>query len=275
MKAELFAQSKPQANPNRPFSGHSGLTLNWVFCQENMSATDSSLYESEKLRAVTGPAIRPGGVDLTARAVEFCSFPAGARLLDVGCGEGATVGFLRDSYRLDSFGVDFSSLLLADGKSRNGSLPLARATAEQLPFADCSLDGVLCECVFSLLPEPEKALREFNRVLSLGGSLIMSDIYLRVPGEGLSVQGGAVDGCLMGAMSVSFLKTMLAESGFSLILWEDHSHLLRELAARLILADGSLEGFWATLNSAACPVGGRTDKFGGRPGYYLLVARKD
>ena len=45
-------------------------------------------YESAELHAVTGPAIRPGGLELTARALEFCSFPDSARLLDVGCGSG-------------------------------------------------------------------------------------------------------------------------------------------------------------------------------------------
>jgi hypothetical protein len=85
-------------------------------------------------------------------------------------------------------------------------------------------------------------------VLRSGGFLILSDIYDR------------------GTEAREQLQTRLAESGFSILLWEDHTQLLRELAARLVLAHGSLEGFWC--DAAGCAAGAR-------PGYYLLIARKD
>ncbi len=91
---------------------------------------------------------------MTGRAVEFCHFPSEARLLDVGCGSGATVEFLRNHYKLDASGVDVSTRLLREGKLHDNTLPLARASAEHLPYANGSLDGVLCECVLSLLSEP-------------------------------------------------------------------------------------------------------------------------
>lgn len=225
--------------------------------------TTSSMYESGVLRAVTGPTIRPGGLELTGRAVDFCRFPPGASLLDVGCGAGATVEYLRDQRHFDASGVDLSSRLVEEGRRRNAGLPLREGRAERLPNCDESQDGVLCECVLSLVPEPDRALREFGRVLHRGGRLIVSDMYLRAVSEHL-LSEQAADGCLAGVRSRRSIETMVRDAGFSIVLWEDHSALLRELAARLVLAGGSLEEFRCNAVGA-----------GGSPGYYLLIARKD
>jgi arsenite methyltransferase len=230
----------------------------------------STIYESEHLRQVTGPAIRPGGLALTGRAMEFCRFPVRSRLLDVGCGEGATVSYLRSRFQMDACGVDISSRLLGEGKSRDPALPLLRASGDNLPFASGSLDGILCECVLSLLSEPGRALHEVNRVLGPDGKLILSDIYLRGEGDEKDHREDALDGCLKGARPTSFTETMLSKAGFSIILWEDHTLLLRELAARLVLAHGSADALWEGLKDACCFSSMAALKLG----YYLLVARK-
>jgi ubiquinone/menaquinone biosynthesis C-methylase UbiE len=190
---------------------------------------------------------------LTNRALDFCNFTAGAQLLDVGCGAGATVEHLISRYGFAACGVDSSPALVAEGLGRNPSLPLAVATAEALPFADASQDGILCECVLSLLENPRTALLEFQRVLRNDGYLILSDMYSR----------DVADGSLQGMASRVTVEEWLSASGFTSLLWEDHTPLLRELAARLILAGGSLEGFGCAANCT-----------GQRPGYYLLVAHK-
>jgi arsenite methyltransferase len=237
----------------------------------NLSVTQTSTtYESEQLRAVTGPAIRPGGLALTGRAMEFCQFPPEARLMDVGCGAGATVEYLRNHYQLDAYGVDISTRLLGEAKARDDTLPLLCARGEHLPFGGGSLDGIICECVLSLFNEPGRAMREFNRVLCPGGKLILSDMYLR--GSGIGEQDPAkeaVNGCLKGARSACFTEKMLSEAGFEILLWEDHTQCLKELAARLVLAHGAAEALFGcsgTDFTSTAPL---------RPGYYLLVARKE
>lgn len=241
-----------------------------------MSVTrTSTTYESEQLRAVTGPAIRPGGLALTGRAMEFCQFPSEARLLDVGCGSGATVEYLRNHYQLAISGVDISSILLSEGKSRDTSLPLLCARAEHLPYGNGTLDGILCECVLSLLPDPGLVLREFHRSLRPDGKLILSDMYLRGEGKEYSLREETVDGCLKGARSACFTETMLGEAGFAILLWEDHTPLLKELAARLVLADGSMDVLWGGTKDGGCSGMGLSTMAALRPGYYLLVARKE
>jgi ubiquinone/menaquinone biosynthesis C-methylase UbiE len=182
---------------------------------------------------------------LTDRALDFCRFAPGAHLLDVGCGSGVTVEHLCNRYGFSARGVDISPTLIAEGLGRNPALALGEATAEALPFAGKSRDGILCECVLSLLDEPLRALAEFRRVLRSNGYLILSDMYTRD-----TKARGRIEG-------------WLSECGFETLFWEDHTHFLKELAARLILAHGSLEGLCCTTSSE-----------GGKPGYYLLVARK-
>lgn len=204
--------------------------------------TSNHLYETGPLRDITGTTIRPGGLTLTDRALEFCSFAAGAQLLDVGCGAGASVEHLRSRYGLDASGVDISTALICEGLRRNPALPLSVGAAETLPYQDESRDGILCECVLSLLTEPRLALTEFRLLLRSGGYLILSDMYSKDTALGQP-------------------EAWLAENGFTILLWEDHTPLLRELAARLVMANGSLAGLCCT--TAA------------KPGYYLLVARKE
>ena len=113
--------------------------------------------------------------------------------------------------------------------------------------------------MLSLLEEPFRALAEFRRLLRSGGYLILSDMYSRDSGA-----GGLLDCALRGMVSRRQVEAWLYENGFTMLLWEDHTSLLRELAARLILANGSLDGLCCMTNGA-----------GNRPGYYLLVARKE
>ena len=45
--------------------------------------------------------------------------------------------------------------------------------AEQLDFADESFDVVAAQCVVNTVPNPEKALEEFARVLKPGGEIVL------------------------------------------------------------------------------------------------------
>ena len=223
--------------------------------QSGYLKTSSTMYETGPFRDVTGVTIRPGGMALTDRALEVCSFAIGAQLLDVGCGAGASVEHLCSRYGYDACGVDTSPTLITEGLSRNPAMRLKVAAAEALPFAAGSFDGILCECVLSLVEEPLKALVEFERVLRSGGSLILSDLYVTTATE----PNGGLRG---GAATRNQIESWLSQSGFKIVMWEDHTILLKELAARLILAGCSLDGL--------CSV---TSGSGQRTGYYLLVAR--
>ncbi|MEZ4527068.1 MAG: class I SAM-dependent methyltransferase [Desulfobacterales bacterium] len=237
------------------------------------------LHENPRMRAVTGATLRPGGLLLTERAVVRCGLPRSAKILDVGCGLGATVEHLRKKYGFKAFGTDQSARFLAESEECHANLPLFQAMAQFLPCGNETLDAVICECVLSLIHPVQQALKELWRILVPGGYLIVTDMYLRTfaPARSHAPRGNAfpdaprpcreVKTCLHGAVSQQETRQRIQETGFETLLWEDHSRYLKELAAKLVLAYGSLEDFMGTTGnseSAACA----------KPGYYLLIARK-
>jgi ubiquinone/menaquinone biosynthesis C-methylase UbiE len=233
-----------------------------------------NLYESREMRAVTGPAIRPGGLTLTDRALALCSIPDGAKVLDVGCGVGATVEFLCRERHHAAFGVDRSSLLLKEGIERRPNLGILKGTAESLPFRSGSFSALFCECVLSLLPDPSLVLKEFVRVLNPEGFLILSDVYARIPDEASSLPHLPVRCCIKGAVGMKQIIAWVEESGLTIVTWEDHSALLKQLAAQLIFSFGSLNAFWATACSEGLPDAIEATVRRARPGYYLLIAHR-
>ena len=97
-------------------------------------------------------------------------FPAGARLLDLGCGGGKDVGDLdRRGYRV--VGFDRTSALLSAGRRRYPSLPLVRADLRDLPFQTMSFDGLWAAASLMHLPKPDarRILADLCRLVRPGG----------------------------------------------------------------------------------------------------------
>ncbi|HNT05667.1 MAG TPA: methyltransferase domain-containing protein, partial [Anaerolineae bacterium] len=131
----------------------------------------------EGLQRLTG-VMRPGGLELTERALRASRLSAGSRVLDVGCGAGASLALLAQ-WNLVGVGVDVMPLVGQPGIA--GGVPrLVQAGGQRLPLRERSFDAVLAECSLSLMPVRE-ALAEFARVLRPGGRLLLSDLYLRRP----------------------------------------------------------------------------------------------
>ncbi len=221
----------------------------------------------ERLRAVIGDAIRPGGLALTERAADFCGFSESARIVDIGCGFGTTLNHLRDCHGFWVCGIDIS-----DRISESRGQPVVQASANSLPFGAGVFDGVFCECVLSLLPLSEYALSEFCRVLQPGGYLVLSDIYLRNPCQAQNIDGQP--SCLSSAVAKSERITHVKNLGFELLLWEDHSGYLKEMAARIVWALGSREGLMKLFFPDTASICDRDAIQRARPGYFLLIARK-
>ena len=238
-----------------------------------MTADRVLLYEQPPLRQVSGGAIRPGGLELTDYALDFCGLAAGAWALDAGCGQGVTVEHLISRRHMHAIGIDPSAVLLHSGQQREPNLPLVQGVGEALPVAPDYFDVVLAECTLSLM-DMETALAEFGRVLRTDGWLIVTDLYVRHPEQMNALQDLPVRSCLGGAIPRETLLERVRAQGFTVRLWEDHTDMLKVFAARLIWEHGSLAQFW----QCAVPQTSRrleTATALAKPGYYLLIAQKD
>jgi ubiquinone/menaquinone biosynthesis C-methylase UbiE len=216
--------------------------------------------------------MRPGGLELTARAMNYCAFAAGANLVDVGCGSGVTVEFLRSIYGLNAMGVDPSAVVLDRGLHRNSELPLLEASGEKLPIAARTMDGVIVECALSVMANKRKALAEFHRVLAQGGRLIVTDLYAR-GAAGTGDMGLPPASCFAGMMTREQLASALEDQGFTIELWEDHTPKLSEFVIRMIMEYGSLQPFWECENGDSRSIQDAVKKT--RPGYFLLVGKRE
>jgi arsenite methyltransferase len=217
-----------------------------------------------------GDAWRPGGLKLTERAMDLGAFPAGARLLDLGCGRGTTARYIRNRYGIEAWGLDISREALT--VPSNGFL--IQGDGENLPLTSQILDGIFLECVLSLLTGPEKALREGWRVLRRGGQLLITDLYLKNPADRFPGNFPRGSSCLCGALGEEAWTAMAEAAGFEALVWEDHSELLVESTARLVWELGSRKALLEHLLPDPCTAGQGMDLSKMRPGYFLMLARK-
>lgn len=237
-------------------------------------STDSCLYTDPVFRKVAGLSLHPGGLELTRSAIALCLnkglLSPKAVVLDIGCGVGGTLGLLVE-HGFNALGIDRDPDLLREAlgagppdscvehktHSQHKALlgnTLLRGQAQELPLATSSLDGIFCECVLSLLPNPLQGLAEFARVLRPGGCLVLSDIILdgnAFPGTAPGVKCGSLPGgahssgqlsgrespgrsCLQGAVSYKEVMRRLQDAGFKVVQSSEHAQALKQLAVSLI-----------------------------------------
>lgn len=235
------------------------------------------VYERLGRNPIARHGIRPGGLKLTQRLLNLANFSRGARILDAGCGSGATLEYMRQMHPdLQAFGVDRSSELLKLARTDHYLDDIVNADIGFLPLRESSFDGVVSECCLSIISYSRVFLDELFRVLKPDGKLLLTDVYLRND-SGPESHGEFVQGCcLSGATGRSEIVSRLAVCGFRIINWEDHSQSLKDFAVRWILENGSMKEFWRLMSNGQTATSCLSDWIQeSRPGYYLMVAQKN
>jgi ubiquinone/menaquinone biosynthesis C-methylase UbiE len=100
---------------------------------------------------------------------EWIERSAAGRLLEVGCGTGHWLCALAGPGRT-VLGLDRSAGMLEVARRAAPGAKLLRAEASALPFADRSIDALLCMNAFHHFPDKPGFLGEASRVLAFGGS---------------------------------------------------------------------------------------------------------
>lgn len=128
--------------------------------------------------------LHPGGKKLTEVLITTLDLFQGARVLEVGCGTGATIVKIAKQYNTESVAVDFSDSMLRSAKQRAWLNRVSKKitfvkvlSSEILPFEDNYFNVVYAESVLGIVNENElpKLVGEIFRVLKPGGKLVTND----------------------------------------------------------------------------------------------------
>jgi phosphatidylethanolamine/phosphatidyl-N-methylethanolamine N-methyltransferase len=115
--------------------------------------------------------------DRGRRAAIAAAEQVGGRILEVGVGTGISLPGYSAKNRI--VGIDLSEQMLRKAQKRVTDLSLDHVErlevmdAEHLSFPDASFDVVVAHYVVSTVPNPERALDEFARLLRPGGEIIL------------------------------------------------------------------------------------------------------
>jgi SAM-dependent methyltransferase len=114
---------------------------------------------------------------ITDRLVEplldAAAVAAGMRVLDVGTGPGYAARGAAQRGAVAT-GVDIADEVLALARRRHSGIRFLPGDAEDLPFAEHSFDAVVSNFTINHVARPERAIREFVRVVVPGGRIALS-----------------------------------------------------------------------------------------------------
>jgi ubiquinone/menaquinone biosynthesis C-methylase UbiE len=149
--------------------------------EDRMSTDDAQGYFEEEARgyfdflAKLGLTKHLGSMEATRRLVEGTHIQSGQRVLEVGCGVGATVPYLVRTIGGRVVGVDLledmvrQALERAQAERVGHRAVFAAADARRLPFEDAHFDAVIMESVNVFFEDKRAAMREYVRVTKPGG----------------------------------------------------------------------------------------------------------
>ena len=165
---------------------------------------------------------------------EAIDLPAGSRVLDAGCGEGATSVRLADKFGYQTEGIDILDFNIERANQHLGQLALKQpvhyqmASYDELPFQDKSFDGVFTLETLVHATDPNKVLTEFHRVLKPGGHLALFEYSVPSQKDLEPRQKWAFETIGEGSAMHSFMKfthgsfpSRLEKAGFTNVQVED------------------------------------------------------
>ena len=173
--------------------------------------------------------------------------PAGggdvARILEVGCGTGYWLASLHTASE-QLYGLDLSAGMLAQARSREERLALARGRACHLPFAGACADLVYCVNAIHHFQRQRDFVFEARRLLRPGGTLVVAGMDPRAHRHRWYVYdyfAGTYETDLDRFPSWGTVTDWMVEAGFEQIEWQIVDRIQDDKVGRGIFSDPFLQ----------------------------------
>ncbi|MFN2165966.1 MAG: class I SAM-dependent methyltransferase [Anaerolineae bacterium] len=162
------------------------------------------------------------------------------RILEVGCGTGYWLAGLAGPPPRSLCGLDLSTGMLAQARSREPSLCLVQGRASHLPFPPASFDLVYCVNAIHHFERPAAFIAEARRLIRPGGVLAVVGSDPRQPGDRWYVYDyfpGTYKTDLNRFPSWGTMLDWMVAAGFEPIQWKLVEKVVSDKVGRAVLAD--------------------------------------
>ena len=110
--------------------------------------------------------------DLLLREIELSP---GALVLDAGCGTGALLKRIANTYEITGYGIDIETNMIAEATNKCPQMCFSVADCDRMPFGDQTFDAVIACMAYHHFRSKAGFASEAARVLKPGGMLYIAD----------------------------------------------------------------------------------------------------
>ena len=175
-------------------------------------------------------------VNLNIKMAEIAAIDQDSKVLDFGCGNGATAQWLCEQLKCQVVGVDLSGVRIGNAKEGLKGQPaevrnkvsFEKGSVTSLPFPDASFTHVWSQATIYHVHDKETALAEAYRVLKSGGTFILDDLLKPTPNISDNSRTHVYDRLLFDTdFSFTSYQTALENVGFQVLDAQDISQHLK------------------------------------------------
>lgn len=115
------------------------------------------------------------------KSIDSLDFKKDYKVLIIGAGTGLDLEFLPKNCDIIATDITPSMIekLKKENAKLNGSVRAIVMDGQSLNFADNSFDIILLHLILAVIPDPEKCIKEAERVLKKGGQIAVFDKFVR------------------------------------------------------------------------------------------------